>query len=283
MKLLTASRTIGLSICIAIIVLTIINDFVYYIPIADELYGINRVYDTASYDYLASIIAPNVSSLVPLIIVLFLIYLFFDNKKVKLILVLIYPIYYLVLNLNVLALDSSNVIIFNVLFFAMLYHIFDFLYPRKNYRNIFTGAILIQICIVYSFTFLGKLSYPVWWDGGAPIYYALRTDFPGTSAFNWWLSSSDFFVRSATYMTLLFEGLFVFLVFFRKTKLPILAFGVLFHVGIYILMRIEDFSWVMIATYFVFITDKEYKIFFEYIKKWYFKTNNPLLNNMSSM
>ncbi|MDO4229874.1 MAG: DCC1-like thiol-disulfide oxidoreductase family protein, partial [Capnocytophaga sp.] len=57
------------------------------------------------------------------------------------------------------------------------------------------------------------------------------------------------------------EIAFPFLVWFKQTKFWIFLGGVFLHIGIWIFMRIDNFSWVMLSTYFVFITNEEFRSF----------------------
>lgn len=127
---------------------------------------------------------------------------------------------------------------------------------------------LIQICIIYLFTALNKLHSDLWFDGTA-IYYALRTDRYMASSLNYSLTRNLYFVIANTYLVLLFELAFAFLIWFKKTKWYIIAFGVVFHVGIWIFMKIDVFPWIMIASYFVFVTDGEYALIFSRCDRFY--------------
>ncbi|HYG00884.1 MAG TPA: HTTM domain-containing protein [Chryseosolibacter sp.] len=127
-------------------------------------------------------------------------------------------------------------------------------------------ALMIQIAFVYFFTSLAKLQGDLWLNGTA-VYYTMRVrDFMATP-FNITLTESHYFVVLSTYFTLLWEMSFPFLVWFRQTKFYILFFGVLLHLGIWVFMRIDNFSWVMMSSYFIFVTDEEYRSFYQFIMK----------------
>jgi hypothetical protein len=64
-----------------------------------------------------------------------------------------------------------------------------------------------------------------------------------------------------------FELLFV-LVWFRPLRVPILITGVLFHLGIWIVMSLPDFALVMMVSYLVFLTDKDYTFLKMKVKRW---------------
>lgn len=132
---------------------------------------------------------------------------------------------------------------------------------------------LLQICFIYFFTAINKLHSDLWYNGTA-TYYALRTDRYMANSLNYFLTRNLYFVIVNTYLILLFELAFAFLIWFRKTKWVVIAFGTLFHIGIWIFMKIDVFPWIMIASYFVFVTDEEYAGFFAWCSKFY----NRLLN-----
>lgn len=86
----------------------------------------------------------------------------------------------------------------------------------------------------------------------------MRVDEFRATEWNIPLTENPYFVVLATYFTIFFELAFAFLVWFKRTKFFILLMGVLLDIGIWVFMRIDNFSWIMIGTYFLFITDTEY-------------------------
>lgn len=120
-----------------------------------------------------------------------------------------------------------------------------------------TYGILIQITFVYFFTAFAKLQGSLWLNGTAVFYTMRVAEFKATD-WNIPLTKNYFFVVFTTYFTLLWELSFAFLIWFKQTKFWIIGLGVLFHVGIFIFMRIDNFSWIMIGSYLLFINDDEY-------------------------
>ena len=137
--------------------------------------------------------------------------------------------------------------------------------PSKSVSTLIGIAFMAQICFVYLFGAIAKSRAEMWQDGTALYYVLLLDDFRATS-WNVPLAQNFWFVKVGTYATLLWEMAFAFLVWFKRTKILILAIGIGFHIGIYIFMRIEDFSWIMIASYAVFITDVEYHTYHKALK-----------------
>lgn len=139
------------------------------------------------------------------------------------------------------------------------YHISKNYYIIKS-SQLFVFAIMFQICIIYFFAGLHKLQGEVWRDGTA-LYYILNTDdFCPYSFLNTKLTALPFFVYGMTWFTVFFQLSFPFLVFIRKTRKTVLLLGILLHIGIFILMRIDNFSFLMIACYAIFFKDQEYDI-----------------------
>ena len=130
-------------------------------------------------------------------------------------------------------------------------HIMDFI------RSLATIGFIVQICIIYFSTGLVKANIDVWNQGIANYYILQLHEFEATK-WNILLAHNHLFVKLTTYGTLVFEILFPIAILYRKTKYLWLVIGVLFHLGIWIFMKIDVFPWIMIATYFVFITDEEY-------------------------
>ncbi|MDQ1164409.1 HTTM domain-containing protein [Flavobacterium sp. SORGH_AS_0622] len=135
---------------------------------------------------------------------------------------------------------------------------------KSRYRDlfdltsrIFSFAIMFQICIIYFFAALHKISAEVWQNGTA-IYYILNSeDFSG-SFLNSYITKPVWLVMFLTWFTIFFQFMFPFLVWTKRTKKIMLLLGVLFHLGIFFLMRIDNFSIIMIACYAIFLTDEEY-------------------------
>lgn len=178
---------------------------------------------------------------------------------------------------NSLMLDGSDSIILISLPFLILadnYKRFSvmpnfFLKDNNNWkflRNVAAIGLMIQISIVYFTTGIVKLFCETWADGTA-IYYVMRMDEFIGSSWNFVLTDNYFFVKFSTYSTLVFEVLFPFLILYRPTKYLALIAGVFFHLGIWIFMKIDVFPWIMIATYFVFISDEEYKSIYDFCAK----------------
>ncbi len=116
-----------------------------------------------------------------------------------------------------------------------------------------TRVMQMQICYVYWFSCFAKLNNERWLEGRA-----LR-DVLSSPIYAEWAGYIDFWpiVYALTWGTILLEFLWPSLVWFKNYRPYVLVSGVLFHVGIDVLMLIPMFSYVMIVSYAVFLTDDE--------------------------
>lgn len=258
-------KNIGIQLYMFVIIGTIISDMIYYYPLSESLFGNDGMITTENILSPLFKLQGSVQIYILAILIACLIYIFFDKVRFYS-LSIVYVFWFLLLERNTFILDSSSEIISLTLPFVIITHFFEiFSYNSSITTTIFRLSrlgIMVQICIVYLFSFLYKINDTVWLNGTA-IYYTLRIDSYLMSDFNIPLTKSAFFVKTSTYFTLLTELLIPLLAWFKRTKTIILLFGFLLHIGIYLFMRIEDFSWVMIASYFTFYTDTEYRKLFK--------------------
>lgn len=109
----------------------------------------------------------------------------------------------------------------------------------------------LQIAYVYANTATAKAVVGRWRDGRA-LYDVLASP-----VFAEWPAWVDVWpvIFAMTWGTLVFELAFPVLVWFRKARYWVLLSGVLFHLGIDVLMMIPMFSWIMIVSYTAFLDD----------------------------
>lgn len=140
---------------------------------------------------------------------------------------------------------------------------------KKFYRKVsnipgvvsvyFTYAVILQICIIYFFAGLHKLQGETWREGTA-LYYILNSEDFSPTSLNTIFTSSIIVVKLATWFTIIFQFLFPIFIFFKKTRLVTIFIGILLHMGIFFLMKIDNFSLIMISCYAVFFTDNQYNV-----------------------
>src|SRR5690606_40323374 len=90
--------------------------------------------------------------------------------------------------------------------------------------------------------------------------YATRVQefhWPGISE---WLWESEFLLVLLSYATVIFQVSFPFLLLNRITKLIAVGCAVLFHGGIALFMGLIGFSWIMIGSELILLTDKDYRL-----------------------
>ncbi len=289
------SRSMGLSAFRVVVAMIVVRNGFTYLPLADELFGAHGI--SPYYVYAASInhtwldwamypfyLPGAPEAFIVVMIVLGVLFMLGIGKRITGVVLL------LMLTLlrlrNPFILDGSdNVIQVTLLFLILAYSYAHFSYdlPKpRGYRDLkgrlaklslvqavlafATLAVMVQICYVYFFTAAAKFQGELWLNGTA-VYYTMRVHEFRATPWNIPLTANHYFVVAATYGTLIFEVSFAFLVWFRKTKWLVLAAGVTLHVGIWVFMRIDNFSWVMIGAYPVFITNEEYRHAFRLLQR----------------
>jgi len=111
--------------------------------------------------------------------------------------------------------------------------------------------IRIQVCIIYLNSGLWKFFNAVWRDGAA-VHYSISLNifhrFPFTLP-----PSLDWTTTIATYATMFWEISFPLMMFHPATRRLALILGVLFHGGMWTMLELGPFSWMMIASYLAFL------------------------------
>lgn len=162
----------------------------------------------------------------------------------------------------------------NLLKFIMLYMVFADSYQYFSIKvkalqndtlrrlsnlcsNLCVKAVTIHFCLIYLWSAWHKIHADVWFNGVATYYTFSLERFKGTP-WNDWLARNGYFVTFTTYFTLLFETYFPALVWFKKTRVPVVICGIALHLGIYVFMMIYGFEVIFIMTYGFFFRDAEW-------------------------
>ncbi|WP_421889859.1 HTTM domain-containing protein [Marinoscillum sp.] len=276
------NRKISLTAIRLIVCFLIMKNMIFYLPMADDLFGYTGIFPYPTYLGLLNYYGLNFLAypfhlqllpeiyLVMMVVLAILYSLGYGGRITGMLLF----IGIMVLKLrNGFILDGSDNVIQVILPFLVIADShFHFRYtPRKKpatnpYLKELQGAavlaLMIQVCFVYFFTSLAKIQGELWLNGTA-VYYTMRVhDFMATP-YNITLTKNHYFVVLSTYFTLFWEMSFAFLIWFRKTKYFVMLGGVMLHLGIWIFMRIDNFSWIMMGSYLIFISDEEYLDFRE--------------------
>lgn len=142
--------------------------------------------------------------------------------------------------------------------------------------NIFSFSVMFHFCIIYFFSAFYKINAEVWANGVAN-YYVLNIDRFKSSELNDWITSSGYLVTITTYVVILWEISFPFLVWKNRLYRNILlSLGIVIHLGIYFMMNIHDFEILFIFTYIIFFDDYEIKKIALYLRKIKSKTLSKL-------
>ena len=117
--------------------------------------------------------------------------------------------------------------------------------------------IQLQIALVYFDTAILKAHGTTWLDGTA-LHLVLTNGefsrFPGT-----WLPHYPIVINLLTHVALLIEFLLPAFLWFRATRLWMIALGVMLHLGILVTMNVNLFSEMMIASYLTFLAPDEFQ------------------------
>jgi hypothetical protein len=272
----------GLFIYRLILSFLLIKNIIFYLPMADDLFGENGIVPYSIYEietkghFLKWAMFPFKYNFAPQIFLIFTLVCatFYLFAKWKFIFgVLLFYCIMMLKQRNGFILDGSDNVIQVTLPFLILAEAFPQKYGSNMFQTIqnnlnvdlFANALKIQVCFVYFFTSIAKMQGELWLNGTA-IFYTMRVDEFNATPYNITLTENHYFVVISTYFTILFEICFPFLIWFKQTKYYIIFAGVLLHVGIWVFMRIDNFSWIMIGTYFIFINDEEYASLLNYLQ-----------------
>lgn len=116
--------------------------------------------------------------------------------------------------------------------------------------------IQIQLCIIYAYSGLEKARGDSWWQGAA-LWQTLANGQLVTLDFGF-LARFPSAIAAVTIATMLWEVYFPFLVWNRALRRYCLAFGVLLHAGIGLIVHLPFFAAFMIAPYLLFLAPQTF-------------------------
>lgn len=269
------------------IALFLIKDIVITNSLKNLLYIGNEFYITNESFFLevlsinTSFVRNNFNFFNVLYLVVIILYLFGVGKRITAF--TLYIIFDIMQQLNPITLNGGD----NLLKFILLYMVFInsydyFSISKLNYKNsehtklsnflsnLGILSIKLHLCLVYFLAGIHKINADVWFNGVATYYTLSLERFRGTS-FNLKLAQNAFLVLISTYMTILIEISYPFLVWFKATRKTLIILAILLHLSISILMMLLDFQMVFILVQGFFFTDKEILLVMNKIK--YYKKN----------
>ena len=123
-------------------------------------------------------------------------------------------------------------------------------------NNSFYVILLAQVCILYFFSSYWKL-YDENWTNGKALYYISQIDSFSANWMKFLFTTYPSLSVIMTYSVLLYQGLFLILVWTKRFKTPLLIFGVFLHLGISMGMGIFAFGIIMILSYILFLDNEQ--------------------------
>jgi hypothetical protein len=297
--ILKNNRTIGFTITRVLISLILIKDFLLYIVYAPEILGKNAIVPILTYaqildglglEYLFINFTNPLAMYIFLSLGLLASCFFLVGYRVKFSGLIIFFCLITIKLRAVFTQDGADNIIGTMIPFLLLVSSYNLLngklnnnFKRESFKIIPLLAalgVIIEFCLVYFVAGLSKIVQPIWQSGEA-MYYILRIEDFRASYLNIWLTKSAFFIKFTTWFTLFWELTFPFVIWFKKLRNVYLLAGVALHMGIWMLMRIDNFSFVMLSIYPVFFFDYEYQKLYRYfVKKWALLNRKPSLNKL---
>lgn len=134
--------------------------------------------------------------------------------------------------------------------------------------NLAILSIMLYLCIAYLAVGLSKSIDPLWRSGEATYYALLNERFKGTSL-NELIVKNKWVNYTINYGTILFELLFPFMIWFKKSRPYLLIFGIFFHLCIYIFMMIYGFEIIFILMYGFFLPNDQLLKFAQKINRFF--------------
>jgi len=125
------------------------------------------------------------------------------------------------------------------------------------FHNIALRAITLQLCLLYLSSSLAKITGPLWQKGTA-IYYVLKSSAFSNPLWSSVLSSNYFLITLSSYLVVALQGSFIFLIWSKWFRLPVIFSLMLMHVFIGYQMGLVRFSNATIAGLLLLIPDKIY-------------------------
>ena len=126
---------------------------------------------------------------------------------------------------------------------------------KVAFTNSSVFLIRAQIMMMYFAAAISKIQGSVWQKGTA-LFYIYQSDYFGTESARNLVMKYPGISAVGSYLSILFQLAFCFLVLNRTFRYPLLIIGILFHVGIAITMKLYLFSLTMILAYSAFLDDE---------------------------
>jgi hypothetical protein len=128
---------------------------------------------------------------------------------------------------------------------------------KKVFKVYYLAPVFLVIALIYLDSAFYKFASSMWLNGlgmwlPASLPMATWSSFP-------WLLNNELLVKFLGYLVLIFETVFILLMWFRIFRVPLLVIGVLFHLGILFLFPIPWFALAVICVYFLMVPIRFWK------------------------
>ena len=128
---------------------------------------------------------------------------------------------------------------------------------KKVFKVYYLAPVFLVIALIYLDSAFYKFASSMWLNGlgmwlPASLPMATWSSFP-------WLLNNELLVKFLGYLVLIFETVFILLMWFRVFRLPLLVIGVLFHLGILFFFPIPWFALAVICVYFLMVPIRFWK------------------------
>lgn len=147
---------------------------------------------------------------------------------------------------------------FLLMWILSFYAIFLPVKPRDSISRIIGNfallACIIQFVMVYFFAAWWKWTGSTWLNGSS-LYYVLHMDHFSRPVLQHYLLPFPGVLAFLTWFGLVYQSVFPFLIWWKRSKYILLAAGIAFHLFIIFGMRLYDFGTAMIFGYSLFIDE----------------------------
>ena len=116
--------------------------------------------------------------------------------------------------------------------------------------------IQLMVAVVYLGAAMTKIHTPSYFNGDQMMWWML-THVNAPHPVGEWMANRPVLLSVGAYATIIWEVLFLFLIWHGIRKYLMLLIGVGFHVGTYLTLGLDIFPCVMITIYFAFLDDRE--------------------------
>lgn len=127
--------------------------------------------------------------------------------------------------------------------------------PTDLVGSVFYRLLQFQLVVIYAYTGMEKLKGASWWDGTA--LWTVMANSQMTIVDMSWTRHIPWLLVALTFSTILFEIYFPVLIWFRKTRIYMMAIGFFFHLGIAVTLGLWSFALVMWLPYLLFFSRYE--------------------------